>query len=168
MGGDFSPAFRVGGLVIADGKSRAAKRGGFKRGDFPIWTCPSFFVLFCPFRDFPDFSGIFPICSGMVRGFSRFRPFSLCRPIKSSYEEQSLKGPRHKLDLSQKRVGNPPGLETPRFSFSQEIYLSRAELESRNAVGTFPPDPTPQNWTKFLDLWLQEFYPVLGCSLAPS
>ena len=25
--------------------SRAAKRGGFKRGGFPIWTCPSFFVL---------------------------------------------------------------------------------------------------------------------------
>ena len=31
--------------------SRAAKRGGFKRGGFPIWNCPSFlsfFVLFCP------------------------------------------------------------------------------------------------------------------------
>ena len=49
--------------------SRAAKRGGFKRGGFPIWTCPSFFVLFCPFSDFPDFSGIFPICAGMVRDF---------------------------------------------------------------------------------------------------
>ena len=52
--------------------SRAAKRGCFKRGRFPIWTCPSFFVLFCPFWDFPDFCGIFPICTGMVRGFSRF------------------------------------------------------------------------------------------------
>ena len=31
--------------------------------------CPSFVVLF---GDFPDFSGIFPICSGLVRGFSRF------------------------------------------------------------------------------------------------
>ena len=49
--------------------SRAAKRGCFKRGGFPIWTCPSVFVLFCPFGTFP---GIFPICSGMVRGFSRF------------------------------------------------------------------------------------------------
>ena len=51
-------------------ESRAAKRGGFKRGGFPIWTFPSFFVLFCPPWDFPDFFGIFPICSGMVRGFS--------------------------------------------------------------------------------------------------
>ena len=90
-------------------KSRAAKRGGFKRGCFPIWNCPSFFVLLCPFWDFPDFSGIFPICSGMVLGFSPIRPFSLSRPIKSTYEEQSRKGPRHNLDLSRKKW------ETPRF-----------------------------------------------------
>ena len=55
----------------------AAKRGGFKRGGFPIWTCPSFFFsfffsvffLFCPFRNFPDFSEIFPICPGTLRDF---------------------------------------------------------------------------------------------------
>ena len=45
---------------------------------------------FCPFWDFPDFSGIFPICSGMVRGFSRFVPFlflSLLRaPMRNSPE----------------------------------------------------------------------------------
>ena len=76
----------------------------------------SFFVLFCPFlsflglsrfsRDFPDLladgPGIFPIC-----------PFPLSRPIKSTYEEQSRKGPRHNLDLSRKKwetpgFGNPP------------------------------------------------------------
>ena len=81
-------------------ESRAAKRGGF-----PIWTCPSFFVLFWTFPTFPGFSrfardgpGIFPI-----------RPFSLSRPIKSTYEEQSRKGPRHNLDLSRKKW------ETPRF-----------------------------------------------------
>ena len=34
----------------------AAKRGGFKRGGFPIWTCPSFFVLFGTFLIFPGFS----------------------------------------------------------------------------------------------------------------
>ena len=38
-----------------------------------------------------DGPGIFPI-----------RPFSLSRPIKSTYEEQSRKGPRHNLDLSPK------------------------------------------------------------------
>ena len=96
-------------------KGGAAKRGGFKRGGFPIWTCPSFLVLFCPFWDFPDFSGIFPICSGIFP----ISPFPLCRPIKSTYEEQSRKGPRHNLDLSQKKW-ETPGLETPRFSFSQE------------------------------------------------
>ena len=53
------------------------------------------------FQDFPDLlgdgPGIFPI-----------RHFSLSRLIKSTYEEQSRKGPRHNLDLSQKKVGNPP------------------------------------------------------------
>ena len=95
-------------------KSRAAKGGGggFKRGGFPIWTCPSFLVLFCFVLglsqflwDFPDLfgdsPGIFPIC-----------PFPLSRPINSTYEEQSRKGPRHNLDLSQKG-GKHPGLETP-------------------------------------------------------
>ena len=99
-------------------KSRAAKRGGgFKRGGFPIWTCPSFFLPFCPFLglsrffwDFPDLlrdgPGIFPI-----------GPFPLSRPIKSAYEEQSRKGPRHNLDLSRKkwetpRFGTPPGLSS--------------------------------------------------------
>ena len=84
----------------------------------------SFFVLFCPFlsflglsrfsRDFPDLlgdgSGIFPICH-----------FPLSRPTKSTYEEQSRKGPRHNLDLSRKS-GKHPGLETPRFSFSQKNW----------------------------------------------
>ena len=32
------------------------KRRGFKRGGFPIWTCPSFFVLFGTFPIFPAFS----------------------------------------------------------------------------------------------------------------
>ena len=64
------------------------------------------------FWDFPDLSGdspgIFPIC-----------PFPLSRPINSTYEEQSRKGPRHNLDLSRKkretpRFGNPPGLASPK------------------------------------------------------
>ena len=95
--------------------SRAAKRGCFKRGGFPIWDlsfpfCPflSFLGLSRFFWDFPDLlgdgPGIFPICS-----------FPLSRPIKSTYEEQSRKGPRHNLDLSRKkwentRVWKHPGL----------------------------------------------------------
>ena len=82
-------------------------KGGFKQGGgFPIWACPfflSFSVIFPDFfGDFPDLSGdsprIFPIC-----------PFPLSRPINSTYEEQSRKGPRHNLDLSRKKW------ETPRF-----------------------------------------------------
>ena len=101
-------------------QSRAAKRGGFKRGGFPIWTCPSFFVLFCcpPFWDFPDFSGIFPICSGMVRGFSRFVLFlflSLLRaPTRNSPERV-----RDTIWTFPEKNGKHPGLEPPRFSFSQ-------------------------------------------------
>ena len=72
----------------------------------------SFLGLSRLFRDFPDLlgdcPGIFPIC-----------PFPLFRPMNSVYEEQSRKGPRHNLDLSRKKSGKPPGLETPGFSFSQ-------------------------------------------------
>ena len=93
-------------------------KGGFKRGGFPIWTCPSFFVLFCPFSDFPDFSGIFPICAGMVRGFSRFVLFlflSLLRaPTRNSPERV-----RDTIWTFPEKSGKHPGLETPRFSFSQ-------------------------------------------------
>ena len=99
--------------------SRAAKRGGFKRGVFPIWTCPSFFVLFCPFWGFPDFSGIFPICSGMVRGFSRFVPFLflglLRAPTRNSPERV-----RDTIWTFPEKSGKHPGLEPPpRLSFSQ-------------------------------------------------
>ena len=114
-----SPRFSAIAVVVGSQSSRAAKRGGFKRGGFPIWTCPS---LFCPFSSFLGLSRF-------ARGFSRFArgwsgifpisPFPLSRPIKSPCEEQSRKGPRHNPDLSRKVSGKHPGLETPRFSFSQ-------------------------------------------------
>ena len=92
--------------------SRAAKRGGFKRGGFPIWTCPSFFVLFW---DFPDFSGIFLICSGMVRGFSRIVLFLflglLRAPTRNSPERV-----RDTIWTFPEKSGKHPGLEPPRFS----------------------------------------------------
>ena len=90
--------------------SRATKRGCFKRGGFPIWTCPSFFVLFCPFGTFP---GIFPIYPGtgdfLDWSFSSF----------SAYY-QHLRGTVPKGSATQsgpfpKKGGKPPGLETPRF-----------------------------------------------------
>ena len=92
---------------------RAAKQGGFKRGVFLIWTCPSFFVLFRPFWDFPDFFWDFPDLLGGSPRIFPICPFPLSRPIlKSAYEEQSRKGPRHNLDLSRKKW-ETPGFGTP-------------------------------------------------------
>ena len=103
--------------VPATQRQGPLNRGGFKRGGFPMWTCPSFFVLFCPW-DFPDFSGIFPICSGTVRGFSRFVLFLhlglLRAPTRNSPERV-----RDTIWTFPEKSGKHPGLETPRFSFSQ-------------------------------------------------
>ena len=81
----------------------------------------SFFVLFCPFfsffvlfLSFPDFSGIFPICSGMVRGFSRFVTFlflGLLRAPTRTVPKGSAKqsGPFLKK-VGNTRVWKHPGL----------------------------------------------------------
>ena len=110
---DTSPERKFTKVFWRAGKVQGPLNRGVSNGGFRIWTCPSFFVPFGTFpifpRDFPDLSGdspkIFPI-----------RPFPLSGPTnftKSTYEEQSPKGPRHNLDLSQKkwetpRFGNPP------------------------------------------------------------
>ena len=93
--------------------------GGVQTGGFPDLDL---FVLFCPFFfpfcDFPDFSGICPICSGMVRGFSRFVPFLflglLRAPTRNSPERV-----RDTIRTFPEKSGKPPGLEAPRSSFSQ-------------------------------------------------
>ena len=94
--------------------------GGFQTGGFPDLDLSFLFVLFCPFWDFPNFSGIFLICSGMVRGFSRFLLFlflSLLRaPTRNSPERV-----RDTIWTFPEKSGKPPSLETPRFSFSQEV-----------------------------------------------
>ena len=95
--------------------SRAAKRGCFKRGGFPIWTCPSFFVLFCPFGTFP---GIFPICPGTLRGFSRLVLF-LFLGLLSAPTRNSPESVRDTIWTFPEKSGKHPGLETPGFSFSQ-------------------------------------------------
>ena len=112
----------------------AAKRGGFKRGGFPIWTRPSFFVLFCPFWDFPVFSGIFPICSGMVRGFSRFVPFLFLSVLRAP-TRNSPERVRNTIRTFPEKSGKPPGLETPRFSFSQNFWdLGNSIFSGRNST----------------------------------
>ena len=112
-------------LSVRPRQSRAAKRGGFKRGGggFPIWTCPSLFVLFCPFwdffRDFPDlaagdFFRVFPI-----------RPLSLFFCILRAPTRNSPEKVRDTIWTFPEKSGKPPGLETPWFSFSQESGNSR-------------------------------------------
>ena len=108
---------REGCLLCQSPTKKEPLNGGVSNGGVSrsglVLPFLSFFVLFRErfFWDFPDLLGdglgIFPIC-----------PFPLSRPIKSTYEEQSRKGPRHNLDLARKS-GKHPGLETPRFSFSQ-------------------------------------------------
>ena len=75
-------------------------------GGFPIWTCPSFFVLLGPFPIFPGFSRF-------ARGWCGDFPdwsFASSRPINSSHEEQSRKGPRHIFFIL--RPGRSPALTT--------------------------------------------------------
>ena len=90
--------------------SRAAKRGCFKRGGFPDLDLS---FLFCPFLSFWDFPGDFPDLLGDGPGIFPICPFPLSRPIKSTYEEQSRKGPRHNLDLSRKKWETPGFGDTP-------------------------------------------------------
>ena len=71
--------------------------GGFKLGGFPIWTCPSFFVLLETVPILPEFSRF-------VRGLS------------GDYPDWSLPS---FSDLSRKKSGKPPSLEAPGFTFSQ-------------------------------------------------
>ena len=78
--------------------------GGFPDLDLSLLFCLflSFLGLSRFFRDFPDLPGDGP-------GIFPISPFLLERPIKSTYEEQSRKGPRHNLDLSPKKWGETPG-----------------------------------------------------------
>ena len=68
-----------------------------------------FLSLFCPFWDFPRFfCPFFPICPGMVRGFSLLVLFLFLGLLRAPYEEQSQKGPRNNLlTFPERPVGNP-------------------------------------------------------------
>ena len=114
---------------VADGNSlvrNSGVGGGSKFDPQSISRFVDLSFLFCPFSsflglsrffwDFPDLSGdsprIFPIW-----------PFPLYRPMNSTYEERSRKGPRHNLDLSRKKW------ETPRFG--KLILLSEPGSERK-------------------------------------
>ena len=88
--------------------------------------------LFCPFL---SSFGTFPIFLGFsrfARGWSPICPFPFTRPIKSTYEEQSRKGPRHNLDLFPKKV------ETPRFG-NRRCLLGTKNQPKEEVFGTDIP-----------------------------
>ena len=92
--------------------------GGVSNGGFPDLDLSFLFCPFCSFLGLSRFSGIFPICLGMVRGFSRFVLILflglLREPTRNSPERV-----RDTIWTFPEKSGKPPGLETPRFSFSQ-------------------------------------------------
>ena len=115
-----APSILCVGIVYHGPLNRGVSNGGVSRSGL-VLPFLSFFVLFCPFWDFPDFSGIFPNCSGMVRGFSRIVLFLflglLRAPTRNSPERV-----RDTIWTFPEKSGKHPGLETPRFSFSQ-VYM---------------------------------------------
>ena len=128
--------------------SRAAKRGCFKRGGFPdldlSFLFLSFFVLFCPF---PGFSGIFPICSGMVRGFSRFVPF-LFLGLLSAPTRNSPERVRDTIGtFPKKKVGNTRvwKLSVPKKSQSQK---NRCVFKSQSTKSQVLPQKSQRNRQK--------------------
>ena len=95
------------------------------------------FLIFPGFSPFVrELFGDFPDC-----------PFPLSRPINSAYEEQSRKGPRHNLDLSRKKSRKPPGLETPQFSFSQNMADPLESPEDKAPENLANAILGPQKWT---------------------
>ena len=90
--------------LIKGRQTGGVSNGGFSRSGL-VLPFLSFLGLSRFFRDFPDLLGDGP-------GIFPTRPFSLSRPIKSTYEEQSRKGPRHNLDLSRNKW-ETPGFGTP-------------------------------------------------------
>ena len=134
-------------LVRAGWFARAGRQGGFKRGGFPMWTCP--FFLFVLFGIFPIFAGV----SLFFRGISRL-VLCLSRPtclIKTTYEEQFQKGSQHNQDLSQKKwqptpFGNPPAYFLSR-SCSQ-ILLPDSFFVGKKVPGKNPPGKS--HWKSLL------------------
>ena len=93
-------------------------REWFQTGGFPDLDLSFLFGTFLSFLGLPRFLWDFPDLLGDGPGNFPIHPFSLSRPMKNTPEEQSRKGPRAIWTFPE-RSGKPPGLETPRFSFSQ-------------------------------------------------
>ena len=95
--------------------------GEFQTGGFPDLGLSFLFCPFRPFWDFPDFSGIFPICSGMVRWSGDFPDSSFFSVYyKSTYEEE--KGSATQSGPFPKKVGNAPVWKPPQRTRPYQKY----------------------------------------------
>ena len=109
--------------------SRAAKRGGgSKRGV----SRSGLLLPFCPFLSclvlfgtFPDFSGIFPICSGTLRGFSRF-VLCLFLGLLTAPTRNSPERVRDTIRTFPEKIGNPPVGKPPGLA-SLKLGLQEGE-----------------------------------------
>ena len=112
-----------------------ALNGGFQTGGVPDLDLSFLFLSLLGlsrfFWDFPDLLGDGP-------GNFPIYLFSLARPFKGTYEEQSRKGPRHNPDLSRKKWEAPPpvwkhtGLASPNLpkDGSREAGLLRISFHN--------------------------------------
>ena len=103
---DKTQIFKAELSLASDTNSRAGKRGGFKRGGFPIWNCSLFFVLFCPFLAFWGLSRCF-------RGLSRLVLFLFLGPL-TLLEAPTRNSPKRICDTKPPPFGNPAGLPSPK------------------------------------------------------
>ena len=94
--------------------NEGVSNGGVSRSGLVL----PFLSFFCPFWDFPDFSGIFPICSGMVRGFFRFVLFLSLGLLRAAIRN-SPERVRDTIWTFPEKKWETPRFGNPRFSFSQ-------------------------------------------------
>ena len=111
-------------VILRPPFSRAAKRGGFKRGGFPIWTCPSFFVLksFVLFGTFSIFLGFSRFAWGRSGDFPRFVLFLFLGVLRAP-TRNSPERVRDTIWTFSEKSGKYPGLEPPRLSFSKNLKM---------------------------------------------
>ena len=107
--------------------------GGFQTGGFLDLNLS---FLFCPFWDFPDFFGIFPICPGTLRGFSRFVLFLflslLTAPMKNSPERV-----RDTIWTFPEKSGKPPGLASLKKDLPFSLPIQEVASAQRVFSGYF-------------------------------
>ena len=113
--------------LLTDFSIKGRQTGVFQTGGFPDLDLS---FLFCPFLSFSGLSRFFrdfPICSGMVRGFFRF-VLLLFLGLLRAPTRNSPERVRDTIWTFPEKSGKHPGLETPRFSFSQVKEFHQANL----------------------------------------